>query len=261
VPDGMLNQFKAMNRGMLGEYIIDNYQQSGYRLVTIGAQFPSDPPPVYRPGVNTNWGGGTGSWQVDYPRTADSFWSLMNTYTPVAVMTCSRTGPNKQWRLEIGSTNLAQASWDVMPAWNVGRPPYIGGGAGDPAAPNAGRMAIAGNPPDTTIAAGTVRNAKAGVTGANSLQAAIKTALDAAFPMQPGGRAVEANPALGPQGPAPDDYVSAYCGYLAVWYSIWRGNACKAGWHTHVGYNIALADASRAVQIQLSQLITWLNAN
>ena len=39
-PDGMLRQFRSMTKGQLGEYIIDNYEGSHYRIVTLATEFP-----------------------------------------------------------------------------------------------------------------------------------------------------------------------------------------------------------------------------
>src|SRR5690606_13124096 len=87
-PDGMLNQFKSTKRGTLGEYIIDDYEDTGYTIVTIATEFPGQG--GYTPGVNKDWKGGMGFWQVDYLLTSYTFWKLMDKYTPIAVMTTSR---------------------------------------------------------------------------------------------------------------------------------------------------------------------------
>ena len=203
----------------------------------------------------TVWGGGAGFWQVDYPMTSFTFWTLMQMYTPIAVMTTSRRTNDTVWLLEIGSTNLPQSGWSVGLDWNNGRPPYIGGSPIDFALPNMNQAPRAGNPPDATRNQGVALQVPAAV---NALQVTIVNALGAAIP------AANLTPmqAAAVQGTAPDNYVSAYAGYHAVWYQAWRGNPlCKAGWHTHVGFNIALATATSAIRIQLDQLITWLNAN
>lgn len=60
------------------------------------------------------------------------------------------------------------------------------------------------------------------------------------------------------QGIPPDNYVSAFAGYHAVWYDAWK-ESCKAGWHTHVGYGMTTATATQAIKLQLDELIKWLN--
>ncbi len=261
-PDGMLQQFKplATYRGKLGEYVIQNYKKTGYRIVLIATEFPSNPqvPYIPNPAVEQNWGGGAGLWQVDYPVTSYTFWTLMKIYTPVAVMTTSRWIKDFSWRLEIGSTNLAQNLWDVTPQWNIGRPPNIGGSPSDSALPNVGHASIAGNPPDVTINSGVARNIPANV---KALQVTIMNALKAQIaaadlaPDQP--TKVQGDTTAVP----PDIYVSAFAGYHAVWYQAWRGSVCKAGWHTHVGYKVTLPTATKAIGIQLDELIKWLNAH
>jgi hypothetical protein len=249
----MLNQFKSATTGDKGEYIIENWNGTDYKLVTIATRFPGR--------VEPNWGRGTGSWTVDYLDTSSTFWSLMKKYEPIAVMTTSRNEDGKKWVLEIGAKNLARADWTLL-AWNVGRPPYIGGGPGDPASadglPNANLMPRAGDPPDATRAA----DAKAGAGGRNvtanvtAIQNAIITKLDAEF----AAADLKAQKDTELQGKAPDDYVSAFAGYHAVWYDAWK-DSCKAGWHTHVDSGITVANASKAIKLQLEVLIKWLNEN
>lgn len=247
----MLNQFKSGASGPLGEYIIDDYNGTGYRIVTIATKFPDKG--NYVSGQNKDWGGGAGSWQVDYPLTSSTFWNLMKVYTPIAAMTTSRRENAKTWLLEIGSTNLKRDDWGLL-AWNVGRRPYIGGSNADPAqalGPNAGHGPKPGYPPDATENAGFPRKISAAV---KTLQTRIKKALNEEFtPNQ-----LVADMAEVVQGTAPDNYVSAYAGYHAVWYDAWK-DSCKAGWHTHVDYNITLANAAKAIKIQLDELIKWLN--
>lgn len=62
------------------------------------------------------------------------------------------------------------------------------------------------------------------------------------------------------QGVPSDNYVSGFTGYHAVWYNAWKSDSCKAGWHTHVDYGITVANASKAIKLQLEELIKWLDA-
>ncbi len=262
-PDGMLRQFRSMTKGQLGEYIIDNYEGSHYRIVTLATEFPGQTGAVcervgpFAP-CDTRaqvWGGGMGFWQVDYPLTSYAFWNLMVKYRPIALMTTSRASPDKIWTLEIGATNLPQNSWAILP-WNLGRPPYIGGSDIDPAAapglPNAHGFPRIGDPPDTTH----VQNYQLNATDAvKALQVGIVNVLNARFPRAD----LTAEQKRVVQGPPPDNYVSSFAGYHAVWYNTWSP-ACKAGWHTHVGFGMTTATAARAIRLQLLALIDWLNA-
>ena len=251
IPNGMLKQFKSNKKGALGEFIIDNYKGTGYRIVTIATTFPDGE-------VNGSWGRGKeeGKWTVDYPDTSTAFWSLMKKYEPKAVMTTSRNAANKKWVLEIGAKNLARDDWALLP-WNVGRKPFIGGGAGDPASaaglPNAGRTPKQGHPPDATRDAGTVVPVSAATT---AVQNAVIAKLNAEFNQNQ----LEAVKDPAAQGVAPDDYVSAFAGYHAVWYDAWSSK-CKVGWHTHVDGNITVANATEAMKLQLEELIKWLDQN
>ena len=249
----MLNQFRSQTQGAKGEYVIDDYMNTGYRIVTIATTFPAGG------GANgNNFGRGQthGKWTVDYPDTSATFWNLMKKYEPIAVMTTSRNDVNKQWVLEIGSTNLKQSDWLLL-AWNQGRPPIPGGANNDPAAaaglPNNGRPKKRGNPPDATRNAGTVVPVSQNTV---AIQNAIIAKLNATFAV--GQLQAVKDPA--PQGTAPDNYVSAFAGYHAVWYDKWSSK-CKAGWHTHVDSGISVANASQAMKLQLGELINWLDQN
>ncbi len=199
---------------------------------------------------------------MDYQDTSTVFWGMMNKYKPIAVMTTSRNRNDKVWILEIGAKNLAQADWLLLP-FNAGRMPFIGGGPGDPASaaglPNAGLMAKAGNPPDATRNADPLSGALNGLgltDNAKAIQQLIINEFNATF--APG----DLRPALDTeyQGVPPDNYVSGFAGYHALWYNVWS-NSCKAGWHTHVGSNITVANASAAIKLQLEVLINWLINN
>ena len=252
-PVGMLNQFKPATVGALGEYIVDNYNNTVYKLVTIASTFPGK--------VEPNWGRGTGKWKVDYLDTSTTFWSLMKTYTPIAVMTTSRNAANKDWVLEIGAKNLAQGDWLLL-GWNVGRPPYIGGAANDPDSaaglPNAGRMPQDNNPPDATRAAdvNTGNTGRAVSANSSAIQQLIITKLTASF--APADLAPKLDTEF--QGIALDNYVSGFAGYHAVWYDAWS-DVCKAAWHTHVDSGITVTNASTVIELQLEVLIKWLNDN
>lgn len=255
----MLNQFKSAKKGALGEYIIENYKGTGYRIVTIATEFPDTEEP--------DWGRGVGSWTVDYPDTSATFWSLMKKYKPIAVMTTSRNKATKKWVLEIGAKNLPQDEWYVGFTWNMGRPPHIGGAMGDPAKapglPNAGLepKEDGGNPPDATRdqdtqESDTGRDVTADVSDIQDLIIAKLNGEEDGF--DPDDLFAEKD--IDYQGIGNDSYVSAFTGYHAVWYDHWS-KSCKAGWHTHVDSGITTPNASKAIKLQLEVLIKWLNEN
>ena len=249
----MLKQFKSTKQGTLGEYIIDNYKKTGYRIVTIATRFPGK--------VEPNWGRGVGSWTVDYQDTSATFWSLMKKYKPIAVMTTSRNDIHNDWVLEIGCKNLARLDWLLL-GFNGGRRPFVGGDPDtDPAAkegcPNHGHPPVegGGEPPDSTRA----KNAVVGITDdTKAIQALIKAKLNDGVEFDPAD--LNCRIELAVQGTFPDNYVSAFAGYHAVWYDLWK-KSCKAGWHTHVDSGITTANASKAIKLQLDVLIKWLNDN
>jgi hypothetical protein len=249
----MLNQFKSATQGTLGEYIIENYNDSGYKLVTIATRFPGKQEP--------NWGRGVGSWTVDYLDTSATFWSLMKKYEPIAVMTTSRNEDQNKWVLEIGARNLARDDWRLL-TWNQNRPPYIGAGTGDPASapglPNAGLTPKDGDPPDATRAA----DAKTGTTGrgVSNYVSAIQLLIIGKLNSEFAEADLKAEKDTELQGSGFDDYVSAFAGYHAVWYADWS-DSCRAGWHTHVDSGISTANASKAIKLQLEVLIEWLDNN
>ena len=181
----------------------------------------------------------------------------MKKYQPISVMTTSRNTANKAWVLEIGAKNLAQADWNVTTAWNVGRPPFIGGSENDPASapglPNAGHVPMDGGPPNATDD----KDSEIKVTGdVEEIQDLIIAKLDNEF----AATQLKAVKDMEVQGTFPDNYVSAFAGYHAVWYNQWK-LSCKAGWHTHVDYGITVANATKAMKLQLEVLIEWLNAH
>jgi len=212
----MLNQFKSTKRGTLGEYVIENYKNTGYTIVTIGTEFAGQGD--YDPATDQFWFSGVGFWQVDYPVTSYTFWHLMQKYEPIAVMTTSRFKWTNQWMLEIGAKNLARSGWSLL-SWNEDRPPYIGGSDIDPAklwGPNAGHGPRADNPPDATRAADPVADNKVGreITDAvYDIQTEILARLTGEFAQA--DLKAEANTKF--QGVDDKDrYVSAFAGYHAL---------------------------------------------
>ncbi|MBS1703276.1 MAG: hypothetical protein JST12_16550 [Armatimonadetes bacterium] len=266
-PDGLLKALatSATKRGSLGEYITENYNNSGYTVVALGTEFPcgdQNGGHTYIPWVSgafQSWGDGIGPWVVEYHTTSVNFWNLVQLYNPVAVMTFSRSNNDNDWILEKIVSNLPHNSWSTDFA---SKQPDIGGDCSDPAKmatrPNAPNNPITNNPPDTTtsafVASGNPTGTRTVPAAVFTLQQSIATALTTQFP---GGQVV---PVTGHQmGVDPgDQYVSAYTGYLATWYQSAYSASCKAGFHTHVGFAITLANAQAAFATQLTTLINWL---
>ncbi len=258
-PLGMLYQFMSgleePTQGAHGEWVIDDYRHTGYRVVMIAPKFPLL--------VGPDWGRGQGQWTVDYPDTSKVFWELMQQYNPVAVMTTSRYYNTKEWVLEIGAKNLGNTNWTMF-SWNQGRPPFMGGATNDPARvagrPNAGLNTIVDAPPDATRAADPTTDDVIGLKISANVEDIHLKVIDklklhfseADLKPKPNGQF---------QGVNPDDrYVSAFAGYHALWYDAWKPS-CRAGWHTHVGFGISVADASEAIKLQLDVMIQWLDEN
>ena len=181
----------------------------------------------------------------------------------VNVMTTSRNTDDVQWVLEIGAKNLKRDDW-VLLAFNGTRKPFIGAGTGDPASaaglPNAGLTPKAGAPPDATRDADPKTDDTVGrsvTANAKAIQLLVKAKLEMEF------TAAVLKPVFDTefQGVPNDNYVSGFTGYHAVWYNTWKSDSCKAGWHTHVGSEISVLNASKAIKFQFDVLIKWLNGH
>lgn len=273
-PTGMMYGLSTAPKGPDGEYIVDNYLGSGYRIVAIATEFPDGDqshrheyiPWTFGTAMQT-WGTGSGPWMVKYHNVSQVFWRLVELYTPAAVLTFSRDKSDIVWAFETlvrnNSNGFTDGPLGKGDRWksSVGEFPYVGGAEDDPAAapgrPNAGRPPILNSPPDTNIDAST---GPGGASSQRGVQADSRTlirnvasALGAAFPTT-----VLRTAELDDMGIYPDNFVSAYVGYHAVWYQSFKPSTCKFAFHTHVGYELPLNVCQRALCIQLATTITAL---
>jgi hypothetical protein len=222
---------------------------------------------AYDPAEDQTWGTGTGNWPVKYHEVSTTFWKLVERHDPVAILTFTRDAWSFEWLFELGVRNNKNALSDGPPPFRgdkwksaAGQWPYIGGAANDPAKaagrPNQPNAPIPNNPPDTTIAACTSdadTNGKRSISvGSAALVTQIKADLLAAFPMGP---LVTGDSEMGNY---PDNYVSSFVGYHAVWYQSFKPTKCLYAFHTHVGYKLSLADCKKAFCIQLVATIKKL---
>ena len=152
VPKPPFPSNKISGKGMLWEGRKSHIYR-GYKIVTVTPSFGnpigytmegSGPAPV------PFWGKGAGQLMVDYRKTAIDFWSIVENYRPIAIMSFSRGNPDKSWELETVANNIINNSWKITFDYrnNSGANktmtwprPYIGGGAGDPAPPSIDRCA------------------------------------------------------------------------------------------------------------------------
>jgi hypothetical protein len=250
-------------RGPDGEYIVNNYFGSEYRVVIIATEFPGGDP-EYRPGVNVAWGPGVGPWVVKYREVAETFWRLVERYQPVSLQTFTRDSNGIKWLFETAVRNNANVPANRRWSEAFGQYPFVGGDiisdppdpASAPGRPNEGRSPIGSDPPDTTFPACV---ADLGLTGVRQVSNDTKTlittisnALRAAFPSS------VLVPEESTMGNPPDNFVSAYVGYLAVWYQAYAPQTCRFAFHTHVQYGLSLEVCQRALCVQLATTIIAL---
>ncbi|MDX2064426.1 MAG: hypothetical protein SFX74_01655 [Fimbriimonadaceae bacterium] len=246
--------------------MIANYNGTGCRIVIMATTFDAALG-NYNPGDDTFWGPGLGAWPVRYRPVATTFWRLVDRYTPTAVLTFTRSGPGQAWEFETAVRNNQNLGpnnrWALLDNGSSGSSglPFIGGEPADPARapgrPNAGLYPAYPFPPDLTYYVSTEERPDEGVLAINpeslSLQRAIKFALINAFPQG-------IVPAESQMGISPDNFVSAYVGYLAVWYQRSRPSTCRIAFHTHVCFGITLPICKEAFRLQLQLTIERLNS-
>lgn len=247
---GMLWQWRALQ---------ENYKGSGYDVLAITPTFQTQLGWFDVAMTNPYWGKGSGQLMVDYRDTSEDFWAIVKKYVPVAIMSFSRGKPDKSWELEEVEQNRPQTAWTTaltyidnngVPQTETWDPPFPGGSDED-FSPFRGLGAIFGNPPDRSQAANKTRSSNLPMT-------AIKAAIEAQFPNPPGSIVPEIDD--GTSGA----FVSGYMGYHVSWYRDYihglgdPARRCEFAGHTHVGVDVAVADAAKAVEIQLDELIEVL---
>jgi hypothetical protein len=255
---GMLWKWKDLQK---------DYKGSGYDVLAISPEFPEKPIGVAPRGtVIPFWGRGTGQLTVDYRDTSEDFWAIIDKYKPIAIMSFSRAKDNNRWEYEGAARNLPQREWatsieftdstgkDDIERW---QPPYAGGSADD-FSPFKGTGAIPGNPPDPTKPAG---KGRATMRDNNLPEAQFKAEIEKVFPRGAGNLVWDPDPSGDVAA-----FVSEYMAYHVAWYRDYSQDRykteptkqCLRAGHTHVGIRVAVADAEKAVEIQLDELIKVL---
>ncbi len=231
-----------------------NGQLTNYDVLALSATYAAPIGTWPEPSTWPFWGGGSGSFRVDYKNTADSFWDTVPGLAPVALLSFSWMGtPDSglpSWKIEADAVNRAQGDWITPIRYNASGTtelytidaPYIGGSSDDPS-PFQGDGAILGNPPDRTVPAGATRNGLDAVTAA-----AIAAAVNTNTGLSAG---------LGPPGSA-GRYVSEFIGYHVAWYRSLNPSSCVFAGHTHVAEGTSAAIGETAVRSQLDVILDAL---
>ena len=248
------------------------YDGKTYDLLSISPEFDEKlgtyPPPDY---LDDYWGEGAPGLEgitVDYQTTSTAFWKIVAEHRPIAIMSFSRWDLNHEWMLDAWATNWARdqdvPNLAATKFWalfignykdNDGNPqigitwpkPFIGGSANDPS-PFKGDGELKYKPPDRTQAALLKRDSNLPM---DEMVAAINADFD------PADVKAEKNDVLGP-----GRFVSNFLAYHVAWYRLWwnalsstpENEKCLRSGHTHVGGQITVDDAERAVQLQLNEL-------
>lgn len=177
------------------------------------------------PGQNgPEWGRGVGDFEVDYRDTMSDWARITGEIDPVAVMTFSRGNNDRSWEVE--SRNRNRSSWS---------PDYSGY--------QPGRV-------DQSIAANAYRNST--------------------LPMQDIVDAVRAadlglNAYIDRSAAAGGTFLSEFIGYQGLWYQSMHSEPTDANWcvaagHVHVGIQVDVDTATRAMEISLRELIAQVDA-
>lgn len=204
-----------------GGWVGENWNNSGYNVISYFPEYPGR--------TGSPWGKGEGDFEVDYQDTSADFWRITDQIKPVAIISFSRENSNVGWQLEGGNRNYALNSWTSD---------YEA-----PFRPTA----------DLPIA-----NEPVGQEYFSTLPMSdIVTNIEAEFLPS------EVDPNI-----APIDngrFLSNFLGYHSNWYHELNNDPTSpfvnlAAGHVHVGTNLDLADATRAVEITLQTTIDHINA-
>lgn len=250
---GMLWKWKALQ---------ENYKNSGYDVLAITPTFE------YRRGWSDlgrtipYWGKGEGHLIVDYRVTSQDFWAIAQERLPIAIMSFSRGYNDRSWEIETAGRNLEQGYWidaslyyddsgsRIVDSRDL---PYPGGSAED-FSPFRGEGTTEGGPPDRTLPANANRESNLPIL-------AIRDAINAEF-LSPPVKLVAAIDHTGIVG----NFVSEFMAYHVTWYRDYINekfpddpvNQCQRAGHVHVGVQVAVADAEKAIDIQLAELFKVL---
>lgn len=200
-----------------GGWAGSDWMGSGYDVVSYFPEF-SNP-------NCSNCGKGFGDLEVDYQDTTSDFAVFTDLHKPIAIITFSRGGPQREWEVESNQFNL--------PNW-----------VGDYVAPRQPTPA----PPDATVSAHAVRLSALPMQEIVDAVAGSGLGLNAFICYTQGG----------------GGFLSEFIAYLGVWYQSRNNDPSQPDWciaagHIHVGSQISWADTSSAVDVSLSTLVDYLD--
>lgn len=194
-------------------WIGKNWENRGYDIYSFFAEF------------STGGGKGVGDFEVDYQDTSADFWRIVEEIRPVAIVTFSLGGSNRQWEIEQLQRNLE--TW--APDYQAPRQPTP-------------------SPPDSSVPAGHIRESTLPM-------AEIEAAVDAA---DIGVNArIDATDFGG-------GFLSEFIAYHAVWYQSLHADPTDDYWniaagHIHVGNRLVTEQARQATEITLRTLTDYLD--
>ncbi len=84
------------------EWVGENWENSGFNVYSYFPEFPNGGP---------NYGRGEGDFEVDYQDTSSDWWPLVEALKPVAIVTFSRAGNDRDWEMEGGNGNYTANLW------------------------------------------------------------------------------------------------------------------------------------------------------
>lgn len=214
-----------------------DWEGRGYDVVSYFPEFPGRQAP--------NWGRGTGWLEVDYFNTARDFEVITSRHRPIAIVTCSRANTHVGWEVEPATQRFRLLGEASPPGRSVAF--YVSDfsieGARYPT-----NVAIAGEP---------VGNIRASTLPMEAIVERVGAEMDGAA----------ASPFIAAYDPANPDtfdfggnFLSGYIGYLGSWYQARNAPgradlACYAAGHIHVGTNMRVESARRAMEITLRVVI------
>jgi hypothetical protein len=251
-PQPPANYPSALWQGWKGK----NWRNYGFDVKAYFPTFlsnnPDNDPPNSRLGV--------GTFRVDYSAMAADFWQVANALNPAAIIVATR-GNNAGWKFEIETFNhrniAADTDWrDVWGPINAGgyspanpHRPIIGGSPQDPSPYQNAGGPVAGNPPDSTRAAGTKRLSKLNYDNWR-IVADVNAAMGAGFAFT---------------GVNAGSFVSELIGYHANWYgdehdALSKAQRCPIRGSLHVSLQMAQPVAALAMEATVDSVCRKLNA-
>ena len=190
----------------------ENWQGRGYDIISYFPEFSN-------PNCN-NCGQGYGDLEVDYQDTSSDFWNIVDSHSPIAIITFSRGFIDYSWELEYNYFNRTNWYADYS----------------TPTLPTP-------NPPDDSVESFYMRNSNLPV---NDIVDAINQSN------------LGLDPYIDINGD-PGRFVSEFMGYHGVWYHDINVESCYVAGHIHVGGLIDWDTAKEAAEISILKTIDYLD--